>query len=227
MNKALVLLSGGQDATTCLAWALEKYDWVETIGFNYNQKHSIELECRNNILLLMGDRYENLGEDLILNIPILGEISETALSRDIEIKMNDNGLPNTFIPGRNILFFTLAAAVAYRKGIDTLVGGMCQTDYAGYPDCRYNSIKSIELALNLSAESCIKIETPLMFLSKKETWDLAESLGGKNLIELIVNESHTCYNGNHIDKHSWGYGCGQCPACILRKNGYNEYKGIK
>ena len=227
-NSALVLFSGGQDSTTCLAWALQRYVRVETLGFDYGQRHAIELTVRPNILqairTLDPSWATRLREDHVLDLSVLGEVSETALTRDSEITMQADGLPNTFVPGRNLLFLTLAAALAYRRGISVLVGGMCETDYSGYPDCRDETLRTLQSALRLGMNTQLTIETPLMWLDKSATWQLADQLGGKALIELIRNETHTCYLGERGQIHDWGYGCGHCPACELRANGYAQYQ---
>ncbi len=225
---ALVLFSGGQDSTTCLAWALSHYQRVETIGFDYGQRHAIELELRPQLLASMRalrpEWAARLGEDHLLDLSLLGEISDTALTRDTEIAMQQNGLPNTFVPGRNLLFITVAAALAYRRGLTALVGGMCETDYSGYPDCRNDTLRALEKALQLGMESGITLATPLMWLDKAATWSLAESLGGDALVELIRSDTHTCYLGERGKLHDWGHGCGHCPACELRAHGYDAYR---
>jgi 7-cyano-7-deazaguanine synthase len=226
-TKALVLFSGGQDSTTCLAWALERYEHVETIGFDYGQRHRIELECRLNILQEVRNRFPNwakrLGEDHVLDLKLLGQISDTAMTAEKTIEFEKNGLPNTFVPGRNLLFLTFAATIAYRRDLTVLVGGMCETDYSGYPDCRDNTLKATQVALSLGMDAPVIIETPLMWLDKAQTWRLAENLGGQDFVSLIQEESHTCYLGTRQQKHEWGYGCGTCPACELRKTGYEQY----
>jgi len=226
-TKALVLFSGGQDSTTCLAWALERYEHVETIGFDYGQRHRIELECRLNILQEVRNRFPNwakrLGEDHVLDLKLLGQISDTAMTAEKTIEFEKNGLPNTFVPGRNLLFLTFAATIAYRRGLTVLVGGMCETDYSGYPDCRDNTLKVTQVALSLGMDAPVIIETPLMWLNKAQTWRLAEDLGNRDFVSLIQEESHTCYLGTRQHKHEWGYGCGTCPACELRKTGYEQY----
>jgi 7-cyano-7-deazaguanine synthase len=226
LQKALVLFSGGQDSTTCLAWALTRYDEVETIGFDYGQRHRIEMSVRPLILeklrILLSEGHR-LGKDHVLDLSVLGEISDTALTQQAEIVIQENGLPNTFVPGRNLLFMTLAAALAYRRGISVLVGGMCETDFSGYPDCRNDTMVSLQNTLNLGMESKFTIETPLMWLTKAQTWGLAHQLGGEGLLELIRQETHTCYLGERGKLHAWGYGCGQCPACQLRAQGYLEF----
>jgi 7-cyano-7-deazaguanine synthase len=227
-DAALVLFSGGQDSTTCLAWALQRYARVETLGFDYGQRHAIELTVRPNILqairTLDSSWATRLGEDHMLDLSVLGDVSETALTRDSEITMQADGLPNTFVPGRNLLFLTLAAALAYRRGIRVLVGGMCETDYSGYPDCRDETMRALQSALRLGMNTELTIETPLMWLDKSATWQLADQLGGKPLIDLIQTETHTCYLGERSRLHEWGYGCGHCPACELRAKGYETYK---
>lgn len=224
---ALVLFSGGQDSATCLAWALSRYDRVETIGFDYGQRHKVELECRQHFMTRLRDLYpewgQKLGEDHMLDMGLLGGVSDTALTADKQIEFEASGLPNTFVPGRNLMFFTFAAAVAYRRGHKVLVGGMCETDYSGYPDCRDDTLKSLQVTLNLGLASRMVIETPLMWIDKAQTWAMAQQLGGATLVDLIRDETHTCYVGDHTTKHDWGYGCGQCPACDLRRNGYNGY----
>jgi len=227
-DAALVLFSGGQDSTTCLAWALQRYARVETLGFDYGQRHAIELTVRPTVLQAirtLDPRWETrLGEDHVLDLSVLGDMSETALTRDSEIAMQADGLPNTFVPGRNLLFLTLAAALAYRRGIRVLVGGMCETDYSGYPDCRDETMRALQSALRLGMNTELTIETPLMWLDKAATWQLADQLGGKPLIDLIRTETHTCYLGERSQLHDWGYGCGHCPACELRGKGYTSYR---
>ncbi|TBV12165.1 7-cyano-7-deazaguanine synthase QueC [Stutzerimonas kirkiae] len=226
-KRALVLFSGGQDSTTCLAWALDRYERVETIGFDYGQRHSVELACRQRILQRLRQHYpawrDRLGDDHFLDLKLLGQISETAMTSEKAIEFEQNGLPNTFVPGRNLLFFTFAAALAYRRGISVLVGGMCETDYSGYPDCRDNTLKALQVSLSLGMDSALLIETPLMWLDKNRTWELAGQLGGNDFVELIREETHTCYLGERGQRHAWGYGCGTCPACQLRKSGYQQY----
>ncbi|MEH6498346.1 MAG: 7-cyano-7-deazaguanine synthase QueC [Pseudoalteromonas distincta] len=226
-TKALVLFSGGQDSTTCLAWALERYEYVETVGFDYGQRHRIELDCRLNILQKIRNRFPNwaqrLGEDHVLDLQLLGQISDTAMTAEKTIEFEKNGLPNTFVPGRNLLFLTFAATIAYRRGLTVLVGGMCETDYSGYPDCRDNTLKATQVALSLGMDTPVIIETPLMWLDKAQTWRLAENLGRQDFVSLIQEESHTCYLGTRQQRHEWGYGCGTCPACELRKTGYEQY----
>ncbi|WP_334406112.1 7-cyano-7-deazaguanine synthase QueC [Bradyrhizobium sp. AZCC 2289] len=224
---ALVLFSGGQDSTTCLAWALQRFAHVEMIGFSYGQRHAIELACRDRLLTGMKavrpDWAAKLGESHTLEIPTLAEISDTALTRDVAIEMGADGLPNTFVPGRNLVFLTFAAALAYRRGIRHIIGGMCETDYSGYPDCRDETIKALNAALNLGMAKSFELHTPLMWLDKAATWKLAHDLGGAGLVDLIREHSHTCYLGERGAQHDWGFGCGECPACALRARGWREY----
>jgi 7-cyano-7-deazaguanine synthase len=225
---ALVLFSGGQDSTTCLAWALSRFDRVETVGFDYGQRHRVELSrragLREGLIRLSPLWAERLGEDRTISIEALGAISETALTRNAEIAFAADGLPNTFVPGRNLLFLTFAAALAYRRGIADLVGGMCETDYSGYPDCRDQTIRAMAQALSLGMDRSMNIHTPLMWIDKAATWRLAESLGGEPLVRLIVEETHTCYLGERGRRFDWGYGCGECPACKLRAHGWENYR---
>jgi 7-cyano-7-deazaguanine synthase len=226
-DSALVLFSGGQDSATCLAWALARFAHVETIGFDYGQRHRIELDVRPVFLEALrrgfADWAGKLGEDRVVDAGIIGRLSDTALTRETEIAMQANGLPNTFVPGRNILFLTLAATVAYRRGIKHIVTGVCETDYSGYPDCRDDTIKALQVALNLGMESRFVLETPLMWIDKAETWRLAERLGGAGLVDLIKEDTHTCYLGDRSHRHEWGWGCGACPACDLRADGYRRF----
>jgi 7-cyano-7-deazaguanine synthase len=226
-DTALVLFSGGQDSATCLAWALSRFDRVETVGFDYRQRHRIELDCRPTTLEALKRNFpiwaDRLGDDRVVDLGVIAEISETALTRDLEIQFQANGLPNTFVPGRNILFLTIAGAIAYRKGLKHLVGGMCETDYSGYPDCRDDTLKALQATLNLGMASRLVIDTPLMWLDKAATWALAHELGGDLLVDLIRFETHSCYRGEREQLHKWGYGCGECPACELRKAGYETY----
>lgn len=229
-SRALVLFSGGQDSTTCLAHALTRYAHVETVAFDYGQRHRIELDARLVVLqqfrALLPQWSDRLGDDHLLAVPVLGEISETALTRDIAMQMEQDGLPNTFVPGRNLLFLTLAAALAYRRGLDVLVTGVCETDFSGYPDCRDDTIKAMQVALSLGMDRRILIDTPLMWIDKAATWTLAQSLGGRVLVDLIVEHTHTCYLGERGARHSWGYGCGACPACELRARGHRLFSGL-
>jgi 7-cyano-7-deazaguanine synthase len=228
-NGALVLFSGGQDSTTCAAWALARYDRVETIGFDYGQRHAIELVVRPAVLQAlrrMSPEWDaRLGEDHMLDLGLLGRISDTSLTRDVAISMQENGLPNTFVPGRNLLFMMVAATLAYRRGLDVLVGGMCETDYSGYPDCRSDTMQSLQATLNLGMATAMRIDTPLMWIDKAATWELARELGGEALVETIRTETHTCYLGERGQLHDWGYGCGACPACALRARGYRAFRG--
>jgi 7-cyano-7-deazaguanine synthase len=227
-RSALVLFSGGQDSTTCLAWALERFDHVETIAFDYRQRHRIELDQRLVVLEQVRRRFpqwiEKLGDDHFIDMGVLGQISETSLTRDVAFAMKNDGLPNTFVPGRNLLFFTFAAAVAWRHNIPNMVGGMCETDFSGYPDCRDNTIKALQVALNLGMDRSFVLHTPLMWLDKAETWALAHDLGGTPLVETILEDTHTCYQSERGPMHAWGHGCGECPACALRKRGFEMWK---
>jgi 7-cyano-7-deazaguanine synthase len=227
-TRALVLFSGGQDSTTCLAWALARHEHVETIGFDYGQRHRVEMACRQKVLKRLraefpawGDR--RLGDDHVLDLALLGQISDTALTQDKAIEMQASGLPSSFVPGRNLIFFSFAAAVAYRRGLDVLVGGMCETDFSGYPDCRDNTMKAMQLALSLGLDAPMVVETPLMWTTKAETWRMAQQLGGDALVQLIVEDTHTCYLGDRGTRHAWGYGCGSCPACALRRKGHAAF----
>ncbi len=227
-SRALVLFSGGQDSTTCLAWALERFAQVETIGFDYGQRHRIEMDVRQETLREMRAAFQQwrdtLGEDHVVDLAVLGQISETALTRDVAIAYEQNGVPNTFVPGRNLLFLTFAATVAYRRGLNVLVGGMCETDFSGYPDCRDNTMKAMQVALSLGLDQKLRVETPLMWIDKADTWALGESLGGATLTNLVIEHTHTCYNGVRETLHTWGYGCGECPACALRKAGFEKWR---
>jgi 7-cyano-7-deazaguanine synthase len=225
---AMVLFSGGQDSTTCLAWALKRFQHVETVGFDYGQRHRIEIECREGIRRRIADVLpqwsSRLGDDHLLSIPVLAEISETALTSETGIALLETGLPNTFVPGRNLLFLTLAAAVAYRRGIRCLVGGMCDTDFSGYPDCRRETVDAMAQTLTLGMATPFVVETPLMRLTKADTWKLAEEIGGARFVELVVSDTHTCYLGQRSTFHEWGYGCGACPACEIRARGYRNWR---
>ncbi len=224
---ALVLFSGGQDSTTCLAQALSKYERVETVGFDYGQRHSVELQARLVVLSEIRSQFpqwaHKLGQDHLLDLAVLGQVSDTSLTRDTAFKMESSGLPNTFVPGRNLLFLTLAAALAYRRDLQVLVTGVCETDFSGYPDCRDDTMKAMQLALSLGMDKRFLIETPLMWIDKAATWALAEALGGQALVQLIIEHTHTCYLGDREHRQAWGYGCGQCPACELRLRGYAAY----
>ena len=226
-RNALVLFSGGQDSTTCLALALSRYDRVETIAFDYGQRHVVELQARLRVLAEIKAQFPQwaprLGEDHLLDLAVLGQVSETSLTRDTAFAMEQTGLPNTFVPGRNLLFLTLAAALAYRRGLEVIVTGVCETDYSGYPDCRDDSMKAMQLALSLGMDKRFLIETPLMWIDKAETWQLAHQLGGQALVDLIVEHTHTCYLGDRSHRQDWGYGCGACPACDLRAKGFARF----
>lgn len=252
-TSALVLFSGGQDSTTCLAYALARYERVETLGFDYGQRHHVELTQRQAVLQALRTRFAawaaRLGDDHMLDVPVLGQISDTALTRDAAIAMQADGLPNTFVPGRNLLFLTLAAALAYRRGLQVIVTGVCETDYSGYPDCCDDTMKALQVALSLGMDKRFVIETPLMWIDKAQTWELAYTLGqqadaqngsesgnksgqpsgdqdgGQALVDIIVEHSHTCYLGERNQRHDWGYGCGQCPACELRAQGWRKWRG--
>lgn len=225
---ALVLFSGGQDSTTCLAHALTHYERVETLGFDYGQRHSIEMQARNVVLAQLRKRFPHwiprLGNDHVLTLDVLRQIGGSSLTEDVAFAMQADGLPNTFVPGRNLLFLTLAGALAYRRGLQVLVTGVCETDFSGYPDCRDDTIKAMQLALNLGLAQRLRIETPLMWIDKAATWRLAAALGGPALVDLIVEDTHTCYQGERGQRHDWGYGCGQCPACTLRARGWAGYQ---
>jgi len=227
-RRALVLLSGGQDSATCLAWALSRYAEVETLGFDYGQRHRVELDCR----LRLRDGMQamawpgRLGQDHLLTVDVLAQLGVSAMQDEVAIAMQQDGLPNTFVPGRNLLFFTLAAALAYRRGLQVLVGGMSETDYSGYPDCRDNTLKALQVALSLGVDRPLSLETPLMWLDKAGTWALAQQLGGDALVELVRRDSHTCYLGQRDQLHDWGYGCGNCPACELRARGWKVWRRL-
>jgi 7-cyano-7-deazaguanine synthase len=226
-DAALVLFSGGQDSSVCLAWALERYARVETVGFDYGQRHVIEMEARQAVRHQMIARFphwaERLGEDHVLDLTGFGAVAQSALTADVAIEMTERGLPSTFVPGRNLVFLIYAAALADRRGLGALVGGMCETDFSGYPDCRRDTLDAMQQALNLGMDRDFVVETPLMKLTKAETWALAKTLGGEDLVDLIVVESHTCYQGDRGELHAWGHGCGECPACELRQRGYEEW----
>ena len=224
---ALVLFSGGQDSATCLAWALRRFPRVETVGFAYGQRHHVELDCagrfRARLPALFPAWAERLGEAHTLPLDALGALSDTALTREAEIALRADGLPNTFVPGRNLVFLSFAAALAYRRGLRHIVAGMCETDYSGYPDCRDDTVKAMQVALNLGMQQRFIVHTPLMWRDKAETWRLAEELGGAPLVQAIVEETHSCYLGARAERHAWGYGCGACPACDLRRRGWEAY----
>jgi len=226
-SSALVLFSGGQDSATCLAWALQRFARVETVGFDYGQRHAVEMEARLNVrdgmVKVLPQWADRLGPDHVVDLTGYGRIAESALTAERAIEMDARGLPTTFVPGRNLVFLTCAAALADRRGLDVLVGGMCETDYSGYPDCRRDTIEAMARALSLGLDKPVVIDTPLMALTKAETWALAESMGGSALVDLIVEASHTCYRGDREHRHAWGYGCGDCPACELRAAGHSEW----
>ncbi len=226
-SSALVLFSGGQDSATCLAWALDRYDKVETIGFSYGQRHSIELKCRETFLSKLKNQFPHwaakLDKDHLLDLSLLGQISDTALTQEKAIQLEQSGLPNTFVPGRNLIFLTFAAAVAYRRNLKIIVGGMCETDYSGYPDCRDDTIKALQVAISLGLDTRLVLETPLMWIDKAATWRLANELGSNELIELVKEDTHTCYMGDRSKRYDWGYGCNTCPSCDLRRVGYEKF----
>lgn len=230
-SKALVLFSGGQDSTVCLAWALNRFAEVETIGFDYGQTHAVELACRERIRDEIKRAFPHwagkLGPDHMLRLAELAAISDTALTREVEIEMGENGLPNTFVPGRNLLFFVYAAALGYRRGAGALVGGMCETDYSGYPDCRDETLRTLGRAISLGMDREFVLETPLMWMDKAATWAMAQELGGDRLVEIIVEHTHSCYRGDRARRHEWGYGCGACPACDLRARGHAAWRAAK
>ena len=225
---ALVLFSGGQDSTICLAWALERFDHVETVGFDYGQRHRAELAARPRLREGIKKGFAHwaarLGPDHLLPLDTLKAIGGSALTEDMALAMGADGLPNSFVPGRNVMFLTAAAALGYRRGIADLVGGMCETDFSGYPDCRHDTIEATAKALSLGLAREVRIHTPLMWIDKAETWSLGEKLGGQKLLDLVLEETVTCYEGDHSSRHDWGYGCGECPACQLRAEGYAKYR---
>jgi len=227
-GSALVLFSGGQDSTTILAWALDRFAVVETVGFSYGQRHAAELDARPRIIEKLKRGFpawrDRLGPDHVLGLDVFSQIGGSALTDDVAIELREQGLPTTFVPGRNLMSLTAAAALGYRRGIRDLVGGMCETDYSGYPDCRDATMKSMQQSLALGFAEPFVIHTPLMFIDKAQTWRLAESLGGTALTELIIEETVTCYRGDRTHRHAWGYGCGECPACVLRAAGYVRYR---
>ena len=230
-TSALVMFSGGQDSTTCLAHALSQYERVETLGFHYGQRHSIEmdvrLDVREKIRAAFPQWAHRLGEDHVLSLDVLQQIGGSSLTDEVAFAMQADGLPNTFVPGRNLLFLTVAGALAYRRGIQVIVTGVCETDFSGYPDCRDDTMKAMQLALNLGLERRLRIETPLMWIDKAQTWQMAQDLGGDKLVELIVHDTHTCYQGTRDALHDWGYGCGTCPACDLRAKGWQRWKATQ
>jgi 7-cyano-7-deazaguanine synthase len=224
---ALVLFSGGQDSTVCLAWALERFARVETVGFDYGQRHAVELEVRaglrEKISAMRPQWAQRLGEDHLIKLDALAAISDTALTRETAIELGANGLPTTFVPGRNLIFFCFAGALAYRRGAGHIVTGVCETDYSGYPDCRDDTVKAMQAALALGLDKPLVIDTPLMWIDKAGTFAMAEQIGGKALLDLVVEDTHSCYLGDRSRRHSWGYGCGECPACMLRAQGYAKF----
>jgi 7-cyano-7-deazaguanine synthase len=226
-TSALVLFSGGQDSATCLAWALDKYQRVETIGFDYGQRHHIEMDMRTVVLAQLREQFlqwaGRLGEDHALDLAVLGQISESSLTQDMAFRMESTGLPNSFVPGRNLVFLTMAAALAYRRDLQVLVTGVCETDFSGYPDCRDDTIKAMQLALSLGMDRRFLLETPLMWIDKAQTWEMARRLGGDALVELVIEHTHTCYLGDRSQRHAWGYGCATCPACELRARGFVQF----
>ena len=233
-DTALVLFSGGQDSATCLSWALNRFASVQTVGFDYGQRHHVEMACRANVLAQIrkgtqvpADWGQKLGQDTLLSIDLFNQIGATAMTSDMAISFDEQGIPNTFVPGRNLIFLTAAAALAWRQGIRHLITGVCETDFSGYPDCRDDTIKALQVALNLGMNARFVAHTPLMWLDKAATWALAEQEGGADLVELIRTETHTCYLGERTTLHPWGYGCGECPSCKLRAHGWNEYKKLK
>src|SRR5882757_741234 len=227
-SSALILFSGGQDSTTCLAWALSRYERVETIGFSYGQRHAVEMEVRepvrHAIAALSDDWRLKLGPDRVVPLDVLGAVSTSALTADLPFGTRPDGLPSTFVPGRNLVFLTFAAIVAYQRGLKCVVAGVCETDFSGYPDCRDDTVKALQVAINLGMDARLVLETPLMWIDKAETWRLAGSLGGQALIDLIIDETHTCYLGDRSHRHDWGVGCGECDACRLRANGWTRYR---
>jgi 7-cyano-7-deazaguanine synthase len=228
-DTALVLFSGGQDSTVCLAWALQQFSRVETIGFDYGQRHAVELSVRarlrDRMTTLRTDWKAGLGDDHLVKLDALAAISETALTRNTAIEMADSGLPTKFVPGRNLIFFCFAGALAYRRGARHLVAGMCETDYSGYPDCRDDTIKAVQVALSLGLDKRVTIHTPLMWIDKADTFAMAEQIGGKAFLEIVIEDSHSCYFGDRSKRHEWGFGCGECPACQLRAQGFAKFKG--
>jgi 7-cyano-7-deazaguanine synthase len=226
-DTALVLFSGGQDSTVCLAWALERFARVETIGFDYGQRHAVELgvrpRLRERLAALKPEWKARLGEDHMVKLDALAAISDTALTRETAIEMSDSGLPTTFVPGRNLIFFCFAGALAYRRGARNLITGVCETDYSGYPDCRDDTVKAMQVALSLGLDKRLTLHTPLMWIDKADTFALAEEIGGKALLDIVIEDSHSCYLGDRVHRHDWGYGCGECPACQLRAQGFAKF----
>ena len=230
LNEATVavLFSGGQDSGTCLAWALERYQKVETIGFNYGQRHDVEMQCREQlrrqIAALNPQWAARLGPDHVIDLSGLGQISETALTRDVAIEISDSGLPTTFVPGRNLIFLNFAAALGWRRGFTDLIAGMCEADFSGYPDCRKETLDAQMRAISLGLDKGFTLHTPLMYCSKAQAWSLAFELGDQALIDIILEVSHSCYIGERGARHDWGYGCALCPACDLRAKGWVAYQ---
>jgi 7-cyano-7-deazaguanine synthase len=226
-DRALVLFSGGQDSTVCLAWALARFAHVETVGFNYGQRHAVELtmrpRLRERLAALNADWKTRLGEDHTVKLDALAAISDTALTRETTIEIADSGLPTTFVPGRNLIFFSFAGALAYRRGARHIVAGMCETDYSGYPDCRDDTVKAMQVALTLGLDKRVTIHTPLMWIDKAGTFAMAEEIGGSELLDVIVEDTHSCYLGDRSKRNDWGYGCGACPACQLRAQGFAKF----
>lgn len=224
---AVVLFSGGQDSATCLAWALDRYDRVETIGFHYGQTHAVEMTVRNTLrekfARLKSEWARRLGDDHVYDATVIGAISHSVLTGSTEALLRNEHLPDTFVPGRNLVFLTLTAALAYRRGLRHIITGVCETDFSGYPDCRDDTIKALQVAVNLGTEANFVIHTPLMWIDKAQTWALANKIGGDALVQVIQDDTHTCYRGERSQRHDWGYGCGQCPACQLRANGWLRY----
>ncbi len=226
-DNVLVLFSGGQDSTVCLAWALQRFARVETVGFDYGQRHAVELavrpRIRERLVALNSDWHARLGEDHLIKLDALAAISDSALTRETAIEIADSGLPNTFVPGRNLIFFSFAGALAYRRGARHIVAGMCETDYSGYPDCRDDTVKAMQVALTLGMDRRVTLHTPLMWVDKAATFAMAEEIGGQALLDLVVEETHSCYLGDRARRHDWGYGCGECPACKLRRQGFAAF----
>lgn len=227
-SSALVLFSGGQDSTTCLAWALSRYERVETIGFAYGQRHAVEMEVREpvrrGLAALSAEWARKLGPDRVVSLDVLGQVSLSALTADLPMGTRPDGLPSTFVPGRNLVFLTFAAIVACQRGLKHIVAGVCETDFSGYPDCRDDTVKALQVAINLGMDARLVLETPLMWIDKAETWRLAETLGSRGLVDLIVAETHSCYRGDRTHRHDWGVGCGTCDACRLRASGWSGFK---
>lgn len=224
---AIILFSGGQDSTTCLAWALSRYENVETIGFRYGQRHAIEMDCREAVrsgIAGIDRRWEaKLGRDHVIDLTVLGQVSASALTTDLPLSKRPDGLPSTFVPGRNLIFLTFAAIVAHQRDLKHVVTGVCETDFSGYPDCRDDTVKALQVAINLGMEARLVLQTPLMWIDKAATWKLAQQLGGRAFVDLIVETTHTCYQGDRSNRHDWGFGCDECDACRLRREGWRQY----